>query len=1084
MTLTRLVPALLGASLTLLASSPATAQDVRWGEMLAAAAPVNLALGKPATQSSDLGDGTGTAAKAVDGNTDGNFFSGSVTHTKQDAQAWWQVDLGSPQAVQSVEVWNRTECCSERLSNFNVLLLDSNQVVVTSAHVEGEAGRPTTVTLSGTGRYLKVQLVGTNYLSLAEVRVFGPGDAGDEFQRTIVFHNDLPFTVWPVFQAPQDANCLNLYSPSLDARPPETPGRGWKLLRIHVNWQDPANSQARDLGIPAGKSVKVTIPKTITGPDSKGATVTCEVGAFYSAARIPVLVAHAKDFEQLLLTQGNGKSNQVTTDGTNTRDGTNWWKRYPHAKLPTQICGGTTPDDDPCWIGWAESAYPLDAPAQLLEYTIVSQNAQGSANANPNDPSGGARSFLDFDVSYVDEVYLPATMAPDTGATPYMGSNLGFTDFQKGLNDFLALDLNPDNPGHKDELIKRWPLWAAFDDLNFTKADSRNKTLFANLLVRNGVGATPRIPSGAQVVEVSRLAGTSLFYKPTRDPNEKPLASTACVDPAGKENLVCKATNAAGMPAGQCCPQVYPDTWPEVEKRGWPEMLGCCDKDKFLIDGLKYVFAPTSQDQLRRKPVGKQLEALTARWTNWQSFQPYKCDVKQPFSPVEDQVRFCNDFQRTAQFVWTEFSTQDTNGAKICSTARDDADRNQCLTSLIVGYQVDQATKQRFDGSCNPPGSKQCVNKVAGKCCPDDCPDFCTKEKVLNESVQALLRGVPWTSSGPATDGPQVDCSQCPNLDVQKCPVKQCVWVDPTKTAANAKLFQYDGFLHYWAPYDSVYNLNPYARLVHAPGTRRWEGTPPEGLDAPGAYAFSIDDFYGNFGGPGSNLIIGLGAPVKGSVRNNTRQPNPEPYDPYLLYAVTLGEGWHHVDICGRTVNIPQKNGTDGGFAFSTPLSFWNSQGERIPEPCVITVTDRTGLFVKYALREAGQNIAQPEKAAYEVEDTYIKAGNGVVNRKQPVRGLSGVAAVRGGGREEPGLIDEFCQRPENHSSVFTPADLQGLCTGNLSTVGRGNRDAFNGVTDDNCPNTPLGRLNATCGRPLVKFNVPARCPKDKSPCP
>src|SRR5262249_46905356 len=132
----------------------------------------NLALNKAATQSSDPGWG-GPASKAVDGNTDGVWADGSVTHTNFDAQAWWQVDLGSTQAVQHVDVWNRTDCCGARLSNFNVLLLDSTQTVVASAYVAGQAASPTSVALRRTARYVKVQLVGTNYLSLAEVQVWG-----------------------------------------------------------------------------------------------------------------------------------------------------------------------------------------------------------------------------------------------------------------------------------------------------------------------------------------------------------------------------------------------------------------------------------------------------------------------------------------------------------------------------------------------------------------------------------------------------------------------------------------------------------------------------------------------------------------------------------------------------------------------------------------------------------------------------------------------------------------------------------------------------------------------------------------------
>jgi RHS repeat-associated protein len=145
-----------------------------WG--VAAAAPANLALNKPATQSSDLAGGV--ASRAVDGNTNGTWANGSVTHTNYEAGAWWQVDLGGMQAVQGVEVWNRTDCCGERLTNFNVMLLDSNQAIIASVNMAGAGGTPTTVPISGTARYVKVQLVGTDYLSVAEVKVWGASGGG------------------------------------------------------------------------------------------------------------------------------------------------------------------------------------------------------------------------------------------------------------------------------------------------------------------------------------------------------------------------------------------------------------------------------------------------------------------------------------------------------------------------------------------------------------------------------------------------------------------------------------------------------------------------------------------------------------------------------------------------------------------------------------------------------------------------------------------------------------------------------------------------------------------------------------------
>ena len=133
-------------------------------------------------QSSDLLGGV--AARAVDGNTNGAWNAGSVTHTNNDAQAWWQVDLGEVGQLDTVKVWNRTDCCSNRLSNFYVFVSDVPfdstamnttliQPGVSAYFVSVTAGSPTTVAVNRTGRYVRVQLSGTNYLSLAEVQVMG-----------------------------------------------------------------------------------------------------------------------------------------------------------------------------------------------------------------------------------------------------------------------------------------------------------------------------------------------------------------------------------------------------------------------------------------------------------------------------------------------------------------------------------------------------------------------------------------------------------------------------------------------------------------------------------------------------------------------------------------------------------------------------------------------------------------------------------------------------------------------------------------------------------------------------------------------
>ncbi|MFE5027177.1 discoidin domain-containing protein [Streptomyces sp. NPDC056656] len=154
--------------------------------MLGTVAEENLALGKSATQKSTAWDAP--ASRAVGGNTDGTFGAGSVSHTAEPSnQAWWQVDLGAKADLSSVDIWNRTDCCAERLSGFWVLTSDSPITAdsldearrspgVTAVRVADQAGKPSNVALpSGTtGRYVRVQLESAaDPLSLAEVQVRG-----------------------------------------------------------------------------------------------------------------------------------------------------------------------------------------------------------------------------------------------------------------------------------------------------------------------------------------------------------------------------------------------------------------------------------------------------------------------------------------------------------------------------------------------------------------------------------------------------------------------------------------------------------------------------------------------------------------------------------------------------------------------------------------------------------------------------------------------------------------------------------------------------------------------------------------------
>ncbi|HTS24725.1 MAG TPA: discoidin domain-containing protein [Bryobacteraceae bacterium] len=117
----------------------------------------HLAVGRPAAQSSNqAGSPQAGANSAVDGNVNGNYYDGSVTATNADPNAWWQVDLGASKPIHSVVIWNRTDCCMERLQDFWVFICDAPfRSDETPATLEAESGGRTdllALALAGDGQ--------------------------------------------------------------------------------------------------------------------------------------------------------------------------------------------------------------------------------------------------------------------------------------------------------------------------------------------------------------------------------------------------------------------------------------------------------------------------------------------------------------------------------------------------------------------------------------------------------------------------------------------------------------------------------------------------------------------------------------------------------------------------------------------------------------------------------------------------------------------------------------------------------------------------------------------------------------------
>jgi hypothetical protein len=164
----------------------------------------NAAISKTTSQSSTYVP-TNPASAAVDGNRNTNYYgTGSVAMTNYEATPWWQVDLGSIQSIDTIQVFPRDDSGSiSYLSDWYIFVSDvpftSTTISTTIAqsgvsnYHKGQATNPTTQTVDRTGRYIRIQAANSTYLMLGEVEVNVEnsigirtlGEVGGEEQHTL-----------------------------------------------------------------------------------------------------------------------------------------------------------------------------------------------------------------------------------------------------------------------------------------------------------------------------------------------------------------------------------------------------------------------------------------------------------------------------------------------------------------------------------------------------------------------------------------------------------------------------------------------------------------------------------------------------------------------------------------------------------------------------------------------------------------------------------------------------------------------------------------------------------------------------------
>ncbi len=111
----------------------------------------NVARKGKATQSSE--ENEGAAGRAVDGDTDGHFSSGSTTLTRGEPSPWWEVDLGQTRLLDEVVIWGRTYDDGEKKekpSTMRVVALDDQRNPVWQTELDRAPTPTARLPLNGT----------------------------------------------------------------------------------------------------------------------------------------------------------------------------------------------------------------------------------------------------------------------------------------------------------------------------------------------------------------------------------------------------------------------------------------------------------------------------------------------------------------------------------------------------------------------------------------------------------------------------------------------------------------------------------------------------------------------------------------------------------------------------------------------------------------------------------------------------------------------------------------------------------------------------------------------------------------------
>lgn len=143
--------------------------DTKFGGVFNVKVPYNLVEGQPCEMSSLLGNnGIYACSKANDGKVDSRF-----AHTDNEPFPYWRSTFAQKSKVNKVVIFNRPDCCQERLTGARISLLGEDGSVVWTSSPLDNSRKQTLYVPPTIANSVQLQLPKHGILNFAEVQVFG-----------------------------------------------------------------------------------------------------------------------------------------------------------------------------------------------------------------------------------------------------------------------------------------------------------------------------------------------------------------------------------------------------------------------------------------------------------------------------------------------------------------------------------------------------------------------------------------------------------------------------------------------------------------------------------------------------------------------------------------------------------------------------------------------------------------------------------------------------------------------------------------------------------------------------------------------